>query len=97
MTSSRSRKLVLALALTLGLSAPGATLSSPSPSAGPASAAVADVQGARPWGAILACGGCVAGGIGLVVSGFGAIWGSLFVTGSSVALGGCIAACHAAF
>lgn len=94
---TKSRTLVLALALSLGISASSAGPRSPASNSGSASTTVADVQGAGPWGAKLACGGCVAAGIGIIAGGFGAIWGSLFVTGSSVALGACIAVCAEAF
>lgn len=94
---TKSRTLVLALTLSLGLSAPLAGPRSPTSSTGPAAVAVADVQGSGPWAAILGCGACVGGGIALAASGWGAVWGALFLKGSSIGLGVCIATCAEAF
>ena len=51
-----------------------------------------DVQGTG-WKAFVICTGCIAAGIGLLGAGVPAIIGAASAPGSTLALGGCIAAC----
>lgn len=93
---TKSRTLVLALALSLSLSVTGSAPPLLAPSPGPDSPVLGDVQG-NGWGAILACAGCVAGGILLIKAGWVAIAASARVRGSTAVVGACVAACAEAF
>ena len=93
---TKSRTLVLALALSLSLSVTGSVPPLPAPSPGPDSPVLGDVQG-NGWGAILACAGCVAGGIMLIKAGGAAILAAAYHRGSTAVVGACVAACIEAF
>ena len=95
---TKSRTLVLALSLSLGLSTLSSVSPSPTPGTGPTSVALADVQGnGPPWSAMIACGACGFGALGLIASGWAAIVAAAHVPGSTIAVAACVAACVEVF
>lgn len=89
----RSNLRALALAMCLGvLGMHSAVLPGSSHGTAEPVAAAEDVTGSG-WKAFAACVTCMVAGIGIVAGGPGAIVAAASVPGSSIALGGCIAAC----
>ena len=96
MLRSSMRVLSLATCLTLfGVHAAATPGSADENTVAVATAAVVtaeDVEGSG-WKAFVICATCVAGGIGLLGGGPAAIVAAASMPGSTLALGGCIAAC----
>lgn len=90
MRKGRMRATVYALCLAL-LAAQGAQLTGGPPVAALGDGGPTAVEG-RGWGAFTICLGCVVSGIVLVKT--GGIIAAMAVNGSTVALAGCVAACH---
>ena len=91
MLRSNMRVLTLGLCLAvLGMHSagqPGASIATGEPLS-----AAEDVTGSG-WKAFVACVGCIVAGIGIAAGGVPAIVAAGSVPGSTLALGGCIAAC----
>ncbi len=92
-TTLRSGARALSLAACLALVGVQALPTATAPAESVASAATAeDVRGAG-WKAFAACVGCIVGGITIATGGLVSILAAAAVPGSTLALGGCIAAC----
>lgn len=90
MRKGRMRATVYALCLAL-LAGQGAQLTGGTPAHAFESGVATAVEG-RGWFTFTLCVGCVLSGIGLTVT--GGIGAAAAVPGSTMALAGCVAACH---
>ncbi len=89
------RSSMRALALAACLAVPGlqaATVQGTTYEEAAPVAAAEDVEGSG-WKAFVICAGCVGGGIAILLGGGATIAAAASAPGSTVALGGCIAAC----
>lgn len=92
MTKSRLGMLALCLMLAGAGARAGTAFEVPRAS----DVAAEDFEGAGFWSAV-ACAGCVATGVLIASGGWGAILAAASIRGSTLAVGGCIAACIDAF
>lgn len=89
----RSSMRVLSLATCLALLGVNAAAMPGSAGEDAVSVATAEEVQGTGWKAFVICATCVAAGIGILGGGVGAIVAAASATGSTLALGGCIAAC----
>lgn len=82
----------LYIALALALAVYVATLPKDSKDSTPSAPVAESVEGQGP--SAVACAACVVGGIGLALSGWGAVLAAAFTQGSALVAAGCVAACN---